>query len=681
MISQQKIIKILILCAVYVIAARIGLSLYAVHGFATLIWPASGIAIASLILWGRDLWPGVALGAFIVNLSIGAHPAAALGIALGNTLEAYVGVYLLQHYADFDISFGRLRDSISYIVYAGLFAPAISATVGTTSLLLTHLLTFSDQPTTWFAWWIGDMLGALVVGPLLLVWIKPPRFIIRIRSIFEVIGVALFLITANYVIFWQPFPLLQTFPYLYPVFIPIAWIALRFGVRGKTLAIFVTSVMATSAIIFGHGVLFENSIQYSLLYFQIFIGTSAGMFLIFGSIVEERRRVAEELRIHVGKLQEAFDKIRFEDEAKKEFLALLAHELRNPLSPVVSGLEIIAQQPDLGRETKGLLSSMRGQIRTMVRLVDDLLDISRISQKKLELQKEVVDLQGIMRRSARMIEPLIKRYKHSFTLSLPEENTWFEADPVRLEQIVVNLLTNAAKYTPPEGHIACIASVDDSTLTIRVRDTGIGIASEMLERVFEPFLQVEHTRTQGAGIGVGLSLSRYLAEMHGGTLKAYSGGIGSGSEFVVTIPITIHEPPAHKKLARPAPSRISHLVSRVILLIDDNDAAAKSLGKLLTMRGYETHLAFTGTEGIEAFKKLHPEIVLLDVGLPDMTGYDVARALRDMGDKDARPTIIALTGYGGEEDKQRAHEAGFDHHVTKPVSIADLEHVLTERKH
>jgi signal transduction histidine kinase/ActR/RegA family two-component response regulator len=670
-------IKIGILFLLYVITARLGLSFYTVHGFATLVWPPSGIALAVLILFGRGLWPGVALGAFVVNLLIGASPVVAAGIALGNTLEAFVGAYVLKEYMGFEPTFGRLYDSAAFVIYGAVLAPMLSATIGTLSLTFGGVLTLSEQPLTWFAWWIGDMLGVLVLGPLLLVWLTPQHREWPPERVIEAAAAGILLIITDILIFWSPFPWLSHFSYLYLIFIPIGWIALRFGVRGKTLAIFMTAALSITAVASGYLIVGNLPVQSNLIYLQIFIATTGAMFLVFGSIVEERRRITQELRIQVHKSEETLSKLRFEDEAKKEFLALLAHELRNPLAPVVSGLEIIREQPDISVATKSLLSSMRGQVRTMVRLIDDLLDISRISQKKLELQKELIELHTLIKRCVKSVEPLFKKNDQTFDLSLPEEELWFEADPVRLEQILVNLLNNAAKYTPPGGHISCSAIVEGGVLRIHIKDSGIGIAPSMLERIFEPFLQLEQARKQGTGLGVGLTLSRYLTEMHGGTIEAHSEGQGRGSEFVVTLPLTIHAPPSRKKL-RASEEKHANVKGRTVLVVDDNVAAAKNLSKLLTMRGYETRLAFSGGEALSVYEEFRPKMIVLDVGLPDMTGYEVARSLRSSIEASGRPqpVIIALTGFGQEEDKERAYEAGFDHHLTKPVGIADLEALL-----
>jgi len=674
--EYRKYVPYVLLCAAYIATGRLGLSLYAVEGFATLVWPPTGIALAALLLYGLRFWPAIAAGAFITNLSIGATPAVAAGIALGNTLEAVIGVYVLRHYTDFDTALMRLRDSVHFIIVAGSFAPIISATIGVTSLLLGGVISASQFSLTWLAWWVGDMLGALVVGPLLLVWVRPV-VLPSVRRIIEIISAGILLLIFNILIFFKPFVWLASFPFLYPLIIPLAWITLRYGIRGITLATFVTSLIAVWATAIGHGAFISSPVQEELLYLQVFIGTIAPMFLVFGSIIEERLHISSTLQTQVQKLQAALNKIQFEDEAKKEFLALLAHELRNPLAPVVSGLELIRLDKSISTTTKRVIKSMRDQTKTMVRLVDDLLDISRISQKKLQLRKKPVELNGIIRQSIKSVEPRFKNNNQHFSLKIPEKSVWFDADPVRLEQVIVNILENASKYTPPGGTISLEAKTQADEIILTIKDTGIGIPPEMLERIFEPFLQVERVRKQGAGIGIGLSLTRYLVHMHEGTIEARSKGAGHGSEFIVRIPI-MRALSASKSKGPKVSAKESASGRKKVLVVDDNEAAAKTIGKLLEHNGHEVRVVYTGTDALTVTPEFSPDVVLLDIGLPDLSGYDVAKQIRLTEKPEEHRMLVALTGFGQEEDIQKSWAAGFDHHLTKPVGIAELHALLTQ---
>jgi PAS domain S-box-containing protein len=360
---------------------------------------------------------------------------------------------------------------------------------------------------------------------------------------------------------------------------------------------------------------------------------------------------------------------------KDEFLAMLAHELRNPLAPLRSALELLRLSQD---ETT--LHAVRGimerQIRHLVRLVDDLLDVSRVMRGRIELRKEHLSLDSVVAHAVEESKPLADEQGHTLQVKLPAEPVWVDADPIRLTQIIANLLNNAAKYTKPGGRISLAIEQQDSLAVIRVRDSGIGIAPEMLPHVFDLFSQADCSldRSQG-GLGVGLAVVRMLTEMHGGSIEAHSEGLGLGSEFVLRLPLS---PKAKKKeTAEWRPSAIS---PRRVLVVDDNQSAAEVLSMLLTRCwGHEVLVAHDGQSALEKAKTFHPEMVLLDIGLPGLNGYQVAERLRQQPETiDA--VIVALTGYGQDEDRRRSSEAGFDEHLIKPVSVAHLEVLFTHAR-
>jgi CheY-like chemotaxis protein/two-component sensor histidine kinase len=387
----------------------------------------------------------------------------------------------------------------------------------------------------------------------------------------------------------------------------------------------------------------------------------------------------------VSKLEKAIYKISREDEAKSEFLAILAHELRNPLAPVLSSLELLKLKGVEAEEAPKLIHMMEGRVHTMARLLDDLLDISRISQKKFMLRKERVELAPVVESALATVEPLMASRKHTLTVSVPDIPLYLDADPVRLEQIIVNLLVNAGKYTEPGGVIRLKIAKNASRVSILVSDNGIGIAPEMLSNIFEPFLQVVQGKKSSAGLGIGLFLTRNLVEMHDGYIEARSRGKGTGSEFFVYLPLLR----AGNKKALPvqnvpaaftAGSVSQHTKDKKklkVLLVDDNESAAVSLGKLLTLSGYEVALAYSGEKALELFPKLRPDAVILDIGLPDIEGYVVAERIREVkAGKDV--LLIALTGFGQESDREKARVAGFDHHRTKPIGLAEILPLLKE---
>jgi PAS domain S-box-containing protein len=361
------------------------------------------------------------------------------------------------------------------------------------------------------------------------------------------------------------------------------------------------------------------------------------------------------------------------DRRKTEFLALLAHELRNPLAPIgnaVQTMRLVARE-EAPRQT---LDMLERQVAQMVRLVDDLMDMSRISRGKIELRKQDLALGPIVEQAVEATRALYGNLNQTVTVTMPAHPVYLAGDPARLAQVVGNLLNNACKFSEREGHVSLTVTHEAGEAVIRVRDDGIGIAAEKMPILFEMFQQADTSleRTQG-GLGIGLTLVKTLVEMHGGTVRARSEGRGRGSEFEVRLP-TLSEPPRaqpQKAVEEPAPQ-----VPRRILIVDDNEDGAQSLAELLEVGGHETHTAHDGFEAIEAAERLRPDLMLLDIGLPRMNGYEVCTRIRqERWGRDL--VVVALTGWGQEEDRQRSREAGFDAHLVKPVDHDHLAKLLT----
>jgi PAS domain S-box-containing protein len=390
------------------------------------------------------------------------------------------------------------------------------------------------------------------------------------------------------------------------------------------------------------------------------------------------RKLAEENARRLLQEQAARRAAEEADRLKDQFLAMLAHELRNPLAPIRNALHIM-RQPGANGAVVGRAQDMaERQVQHMARLLEDLLDVSRISQGRIELRKETVDVAELVNRTVEAVHPLVETRRHELTVTLPPEPLRVDADPTRLEQIITNLLTNACKYTDPGGKIWLSAEREGDHAVLRVRDNGIGVRPDMLPRIFDLFVQAERRldRAQG-GVGIGLTLVRRLVEMHGGTVHAASAGPGQGSEFLVRLPALDAAPAARGSgTAAPVTPPARRLPPRRVLVVDDNEDAANTMAMLLELEGHEVRAVHDGSAALEAARQMHPEVVLLDIGMPGMDGYEVARRLRQ-DPHQAGVLLVAVTGWGQEDDRRRSREAGFDEHLVKPSDLARLRELFT----
>ncbi len=357
-----------------------------------------------------------------------------------------------------------------------------------------------------------------------------------------------------------------------------------------------------------------------------------------------------------------------------EFMAMLSHELRNPLAPIRNALGFIQMMEIDDQDVKWATDVIDRQVSHLTRLVDDLLEVSRVTTGTIKLRKESVDMNDVVRRALEASQPLIESRHHTLELHLSNESLPMEADTTRMTQVVLNVLNNAAKYTPEGGHIIVTTGRQGTCATVRVDDNGIGIAPEFRKRMFEMFAQGERSldRSEG-GLGIGLTLVRRLVEMHGGTVEAYSDGPGRGSQFKVKIPMSEaqdHEGSAASTLRSGRDGALR------ILVVDDNVDIAESMQRLLSRIGYVVRSAPDGPTALEAVPELMPDVMLLDIGLPGLSGYDVARAVRALPEG-KNVELVAMTGYGQEEDRRHALEAGFTHHLVKPVDMTVLRSLLT----
>jgi PAS domain S-box-containing protein len=376
----------------------------------------------------------------------------------------------------------------------------------------------------------------------------------------------------------------------------------------------------------------------------------------------------------------AEEALREADRRKDEFLATLAHELRNPLAPIRNAVQILRKK---GGADSGLLFArdiIDRQVQQLARLVDDLLDVSRITRGMIELRKERAEVSAIVEHALETSRPLIEAARHTLTVTFAAEPLWVMADVTRMAQVLSNLLNNAAKYTQPGGNLHLAVERDGGEAVIRVRDDGIGIPPEMLSRIFEMFTQVDTSleRSQG-GLGIGLTIAQRLVEMHGGVLEATSGGSDRGSELTVRLPLPAESaaaPAGEEEDGEPAASSRARSALRV-LVVDDNSDSAESLAIWLELVGHDVRTAYDGQQALAVARELRPDVIFLDIGMPGMSGYEVARRLREQPEtRDV--LLLAMTGWGQEEDRRRSREAGFDEHLVKPLDPKRLEERLAE---
>jgi PAS domain S-box-containing protein len=815
-------LQLLLLAGAYFATAKLSLLLAIPPGYATAVWPPSGMALAALLLWGTRLWPGIWLGAALTNFMVQGSLLLAVTIATGNTLEAVVAAALIRRYIDAWGHFASGEDVIKFVGLCGLSA-AVAATIGVLSLALLAAISWSDFLVNAWTWWQGDASGMIVISPLIASWWLTPRPRWNPPKALEGATLAGAVILVTFMAFGGV-PGESTTPPLAFLTLPLVlWAAIRFGEREVTTVIALVCGMAIWYTLLGRGPFAVASTNVSLLYLVAYTSTLVMTGLIVSAVIGERTRAIVELRQTNEQLEQRIEERtlelqvsnqtlraelaehsrqeeilrqseerfrlivngvkdyaifmldsdgriaswntgaqaikgytateiigkhfsifytpediargwpqhelavarvegRFEDEGWRlrkdgtrfwanviittlydnerrvrgfakvtrdltarrriealqeserqmnEFLAMLGHELRNPLASIVNALALMRGEPE--RDWRRLRDVLERQTTHLAHIVDDLLDVSRITRGKISLKKETVDLNRVVTRALESSRPLIDSRKHDVKLRLGDGEILVEADPTRLSQIVLNLISNAVKYTPQGGRITVGVGRDGDRAVLRVADTGVGIHASLLPKVFDLFVQGDRSldRTEG-GLGIGLTLVKRLVEMHDGSVSAFSGGPGEGSEFVVRLPLAAASSIAAHTGKEAAPSSATR---RRLLVVDDNRDFADTLAALFETMGHEVRTAYNGTDAVSAAVAFRPEAVFLDIGLPGRNGYEVARLLRSAPEL-ARATLVAFTGYGQEQDRRRVREAGFDFHLVKPAEASDLARII-----
>ncbi|HET8533489.1 MAG TPA: MASE1 domain-containing protein [Methylomirabilota bacterium] len=774
---QWEWVSLAALTIVYVACGKLGLLFASVHASATAVWPPTGIALAALLLLGRRAWPAVAVGAFVVNVTTAGSVATSLGIALGNTLEGLLGAWLVERWAGGLRAFDRPRDVFAFAT-AALPAAAVSASIGVGSLALAGYAALDDLGAIWVTWALGDVAGALLVAPPIILWMategEPAR---PGRGRLLELGALLLVAVALAAVIWGGLTpaMLRQYPLAFVAIPPLLWAAYRFGRREAASLLVVLAAIAVYGTRRGFGPFAPLPPRHALLVLQAFMATMALMTLIVavlawsrereisllqtiidripvmitmyqpdarvlrlnhefervtGWSAEEARRVdlmercypdpiyRARVRAYMDSLAEgwrdlvmttrggerietSWSNVRLPDDtrvgigldarerkraeaererahaqaeaasrAKDEFFAMLGHELRNPLGAITTALHVIELCGPLDERSGEARAIIGRQVQHLVRLVDDLLDVTRLATGKISLSLRRIDLAAVARRAVAGAAPAARG--RSLTCRAAE-SVWIDADETRIEQVLGNLLGNALKFTPADGRVTVVVEVEGSEAVLRVEDTGAGIPPDLLPRIFDLFVQGQTTlHRREAGLGIGLTLVRRLVDLHRGRIEAASAGPGRGSAFTVRLPAA--RPPG-AQAARPAETP-PPVARRRVLIIEDNDDARRMLRHLLHRAGHEVHEAAEGTDGLARALALAPDAVIVDIGLPGLDGYAIARRLRETGPPGV--LLVAITGYGQDGDRQRSREAGFDVHLTKPIDPLVLDALLAQ---
>jgi signal transduction histidine kinase len=657
--------------ALYIGSGKLGLSMAFLNASASPIWPPTGLALAAMLLFGYRLWPAVLVGAFVVNLTTAGTIFTSAVIAAGNTMEAVVAAMIMRRFAAGTAAFELVPNVFRFTVFAAIPSTMISATVGVTCLAIAHLVRWNLYGPIWMTWWTGDFVGDLLVAPLLIIWATAPRPNLTLPRLLEALALAAVLIVLGDLIFirWHSqYGQAEALAYLaVPLLI---WAALRFQQRGAVTAAFLLSAIAVLGTLHGAGPFATGNANESLMLLQTFMGVNTLMALILAAVVAERIRAHDEREQILQRERSARAEAEHANRAKDQFLAMLSHELRTPLSPVLLATTLLEDSPDLPRHLSEHVHMMRRNVELEARLIDDLLDLTRITRGKFQLTFITADVHEVLRRA---VEICCSGRAGDLVLNLAAPQHHVNGDPARLQQVFWNLVNNAAKFTPVGSAITIQSKnvADQNVIEVEVSDTGAGIEPQFLPRLFNAFEQGDTMRARKfGGLGLGLAITKALVEAHGGTVTAHSAGRDAGATFTVRLPV-VAKAPLREFGPAPQTDELKPLRAR-ILLVEDHEETLQVMAQLLKRLGHEVTTASTIKEALKAAGEKHFDLVISDLGLPDGLGYELMRSLR----AENHLRGIALSGYGMSEDIQLSREAGFAEHLVKPVDLKKLEEAM-----
>jgi signal transduction histidine kinase/CheY-like chemotaxis protein len=649
-----------ILTVIYFIVGKLSLQLAFVHPSASPVWPPAGIALAALVVFGYRTWPAIFLGAFLVNVTTAGNIGTSLCIATGNTLEAVCGAWLVNQFAGGTRIFDRAQDVFKFAL-AVMVSTAVSPTFGVTSLAVGGLADWANYRAIWLTWWLGDATGALVVAPLLILWSIGPRWRLNPKRHLEVGLLLLVLLMLGEAVFGGWFPITaRNYPISFICGPIVIWTAFRFSQRETATGIFILSAIAIWGTLQGFGPFVMETENQSLLIAQTFTAVLVITALALAAGMAEGRRAEAAIEQQKAVVEAA-------NRTKDNFLAMLSHELRTPLTPVIAALDVLESVPSQSEDSKASLAMIRRNVELESQLIDDLLDLTRIAKDKLQLEFDQIDAHQAISNVAEICRMEANARRLRVYLNLRAGAHHVTADVTKFQQIIWNLLKNAIKFTNENGEITISSSnPSPQVLTIIVGDTGIGIEPEILERIFDPFEQGDRSfQRRFGGLGLGLAISKSLAQAHGGTLAVASEGRDRGSTFVLTMNTVA---PPQERPTEPEMVPIEAHALR-ILLVDDHQDTCAALEKLLVRRGHLVAATHNVRSAMEAAVRNRFDLLISDIALPDGSGMELMMQLHAI----SRIPGIAISGFGNNGDIEKSLQAGFSEHLIKPVKLEKLE--------
>jgi len=649
-----------VLTLIYLIAGKLSLHLAFVHKSASPVWPPAGIALAALLVLGFRVWPAIFVGAFLVNLTTVGNIFTSFGIASGNTLEAICGAWLVNRFAGGPRVFDRPQGVFTFAL-AALISSAVAPTAGVSSLAVGEFAQWSNYWPIWLTWWLGDASGDLVVAPLLVLWsVSATQRKWNRKQAVEVSVLLLLLVLLAETVFGGWFPIsARNYPISFICGPIVIWTAFRFTPRETATGIFVLSAIAIWGTLHGFGPFILQTENQSLLMLQSWTAALTITAMAIAAAIAERNRAQ-------AAIEQQKETVEAANRTKDNFLAMLSHELRTPLTPVMAALDTLESDGLRSSESKTSLSMIRRNVELESQLIDDLLDLTRITKDKLQLRFGTLDAHEVINNVVEICRPEAQSRNLKLNLNLRGGAHHVSGDAAKFQQIVWNLLKNAIKFTADDGEITISSSnPEPQLLAIAVHDTGIGIQPEIMNRIFDPFEQGERAfQRRYGGLGLGLAISKSLAQAHGGTLIAQSEGRDRGSTFTLTMK-TVPPPARIVKLTEPVPESLPLR----ILLVDDHQDTCTALERLLVRRGHLVAAAHNVRSAMETAARSPFDLLISDIALPDGTGTELMTYLRAI----SRIPGIAISGFGMNGDVEKSIEAGFSEHLVKPVKMENLE--------